>query len=94
MQLTVFFSVLAGAVAVSAACAPDPAHPFPACATTCMATAITAVGCTDATDYACQCKNFDKLHASANDCIAAACGAAAADVGAAAAALCASCGAP
>lgn len=56
-----------------------------------MATAIKAIGCTDATDYACQCKNFDTLKTSAGDCIAAACGAKAADVGAAAAALCASC---
>ncbi|KIH93880.1 hypothetical protein SPBR_06265 [Sporothrix brasiliensis 5110] len=94
MKLSLIFSVVAGAVAVSAACAPDPAHPFPACAADCMATAITAIGCTSATDYECQCKNFDKLHSSAGDCITKACGAAAADVATAAEALCKSCGPP
>ncbi|CAK7203693.1 hypothetical protein SEUCBS139899_006436 [Sporothrix eucalyptigena] len=91
MQLSAIVAAVFGAVAVSAACAPDPAHPFPACAADCMATAIKAAGCAGPTDYACQCKNFDALHTSAGPCIDKACGAQAADVGAAAQALCASC---
>ncbi|CAK7227838.1 hypothetical protein SCUCBS95973_006676 [Sporothrix curviconia] len=91
MQLSSIVAVVFGAGAASAACAPDPAHPFPSCATDCMATAIKAVGCSSTTDYACQCKNFDALHTSAGPCINKACGAQAAAIGDAAKALCASC---
>lgn len=42
---------------------------IPACAASCIKTAASSVGCTVATDYACQCANAAAIQNAAVDCV-------------------------
>ncbi|KAM7205850.1 hypothetical protein V8F33_000680 [Rhypophila sp. PSN 637] len=66
---------------------------MPECGIPCVASAaVSAVGCTNAMDFACQCSNASKMQAAVMPCVMSACGVATAPVvGSVANAICTAC---
>ncbi|KAK3496061.1 hypothetical protein B0T13DRAFT_511909 [Neurospora crassa] len=89
MKFTTIALTLFSAIAMAQNC--PQATLMPACATPCISSAASAVGCNGA-DYACQCSKSAQLVASAQGCVLGGCGIEAAPtVISAASAICSAC---